>query len=160
MMNTELGRKTLLEILSHPAHWDQGSWAGVNGEAEGDEREFTTRGGYEFTAQVVEPNHCGTTCCFAGLAVLIANPGSKLLVEDSGIADYVLLPDGSAHNIPQLAQEELDLDHWEASLLFDGTNSLADIQSVLRRLGCDVSDQLLEHQLALSLDRQQSDRLN
>jgi hypothetical protein len=160
MMNTDLGRKTLLEILAHPTRWYQGSWAVVNDEAEGDQREVTTRGGYEFTAQVVEPNHCDTTCCFAGLAVLIAHPGAKLLVDDSGIADYVLLPDGSAHNISQLAQDELDLDHWEAEQLFNGTNSLFDIQSVLRRLGCEVSDQLLEHQLAPSLDRQRFNRLN
>lgn len=109
-VNVPLLRKTLEHITEHPEEWEQGAWA--------------------------MRNSCGTACCLAGTAVVLA--GHKLQWEDCERGDYLdfancvetddpMLRDTDAVSIPVVAQRELNLPDFASTRLFSANNSLADL---------------------------------
>lgn len=136
-MNTDLLRATFGRILMEDAQpygggWRQGVWAEVPRTAL-DTAEETTW--HDMKQHVVPINACGTRKCFAGWAVSIAHPGAKLLVDDSGEASLVQLPDGTVEFISTRAIKDLELDHSDADSLFSGSNDVDDLHQNLVDLG-------------------------
>lgn len=79
---------------------------------------------------------CGTAYCFAGHAVRRAYPQATFAFRQSytGLEDSALsveLGDGKLHSIDNLATEILGLTTSEASVLFDGGNSLASLEHMI-----------------------------
>lgn len=100
-VNVPLLRKTLEHITEHPEEWDQVVWA--------------------------RKTRCGTACCVAGTAVLIA--GHEINWDDH--AHAILNPDASrayrtmtGEWIEEVAKRELGLSAGQAASLFLATNSL------------------------------------
>lgn len=113
-MNVELANLVLKEIKAHPDEWEQNSWA------------------YR--------NECGTAYCFAGWAVKIARPdavfqwrndshvlgvGHASTVEVGGDRFPVTLP------IQDFAQQLLELNSLQATVLFAGGNHLDDLERIV-----------------------------
>jgi hypothetical protein len=152
-MNYNLARETLHAVLDHRDRWHQGSW-GQGPRPDQDELlEFDTWG-FEFHVKPIEMDHCGTTMCFAGWAASIAHPKSKLLLDGSGTAEYMMFADGTVHDIRETAAADLDLSYEQTSDLFAGDNELADLVRHLDHFGVDATDILLERQLTDSLRMQ------
>lgn len=101
--------KTYDHIVAHPEEWDQ--------------TEYATK------------RTCGTAACFAGTAVLIAEPTATFVWQADGDENFVAsiaVVDGEKRAIATVAAEHLGLDPWEADVLFDGHNSLEEITRILR----------------------------
>jgi hypothetical protein len=135
--NIPLMRKIIEHIETAPETWKQSSWAYVEDplglpEASNEvDREVYESWGYEDTVRVADPNLCGTALCIAGHAV---NMDTKVvfLVDDTGSASLAQeVATGEVFDIETRARELLGLTANEASMLFDGDNSLNAIKDVV-----------------------------
>jgi len=72
---------------------------------------------------------CGTTCCYAGHALLIE--GGRLVYDEG--RSYILLDKCllSAGSVSPEAMQRLGLTEWEASTLFSANNSLQDLKEIV-----------------------------
>jgi hypothetical protein len=114
-INIPLLRKTLEHITTDPGLWDQACWASRSA--------------------------CGTTCCLAGHAVILA--GGQLDFESHSAmrvdADHTETGhgygrDGRHGPIEHLAQAELGLDTDQAARLFHGENTLPELWALAGEL--------------------------
>lgn len=88
----------------------------------------------------VEGNICGTSCCFAGWAVVLA--GDKLIErqEKDGCRCAVCVelvaqtPDGHLWSIENRARDLLGLNFDQAQCLFEGGNDLDDLRAHVRAI--------------------------
>lgn len=108
--------KTFDYIAEHPEEWDQNSWA----------------------IRVHAPNVCHTAFCFAGHAVVIANPSAVMMFGEGG--DYVddeynfaslVEIDGEGIWIGEAAARDLGLTPLEADKLFDSENTLDQVHGMI-----------------------------
>lgn len=112
MPNTDLLKRVLTQIGTHPETWFQGMWA--------------------------KQTPCGTTYCFAGHAVALSykdvsfefyNNGTSACATinpDTPIAEEVEIPDHAAHL--------LDLHEDEADALFRACNTLDELRQMVANL--------------------------
>jgi hypothetical protein len=108
-------QETLKYIEDHPQEWDQGVWA--------------------------SRTPCGTACCFAGWAVALHEQGNPEDLFDfiqngddvSCLRDDVESP-YAGRDIERAAKDCLNIEEEWADALFDGTNSLSDLQVIVARL--------------------------
>lgn len=115
-INTDLLRRTLTHIETHPDTWDQRAW------------------------------RCGTTMCFAGHAATLAGGqwadgpyAAYLHAEQDDPADRVILHGGLRLIYAQdRAQHVLGLDDVQAAALFASDNTLDALQAIVSRLLADT----------------------
>lgn len=91
------------------------------------------------TKEKLEPKaRCQTACCIAGGAVVLA--GGRFLYDkrelrEDGIVDVTdCFYKGEEHSIEALGRELLGLSHREADELFDGDNTLTEVQNISHRI--------------------------
>lgn len=147
MANIERLREVLGHIKNDPKSWEQDSWA--------------TR----------KENDCGTAFCFAGWASQKAGylaifsggyySGDNLTsrcVQAEEALDFGTIEKGSvtsdvgkdyyleSYGIYQVARDWLDLNEWQADGLFNGENTLVDLEKIINEiesgdyLGYDEND--------------------
>ena len=133
-LNEPLLRKVYEHITQHPLEWEQEVWSATEPDEDAEAHTFMVKQGtatYPVVATVQEPS-CGTTACFAGWAVILGDSAAKLLVKPTcGIADEVLLGDGTVSRIDEAARESLGLTRDQAAKLFNGSNDIDDIEAVI-----------------------------
>jgi hypothetical protein len=111
-------KATLAYTAEHLEQWRQGDWATPVEDDKG--------------------NLCGTTCCFAGNALLVEGYRFQWIVLGvfNGYDLILLGPDGQAcgndDDIMPLATRLLDLTIWQATCLFDGHNTFEDLERIIR----------------------------
>jgi hypothetical protein len=127
-VNAEELHAILAEITADPERWNQQHYA----------VSYTYR--------------CGTAYCVAGHAVCRAHPDARFnfylnpyALHDAKTADNVTLSDGSVHEIHKLAAEILGLTGAEASVLFAGHNTLAELTHIVGVLTDPAYRRTLEH---------------
>ena len=108
--NTELAERVLTRIKDKPETWDQSAWA--------------------ITSDV-----CGTAYCFAGHA--LAELGYKMICDASApdgqlYASDAVAPNGRQVSIEEMARKKLGLTWDQASQLFNGDNSLDDLEKMVK----------------------------
>lgn len=130
-LNVELLDKTMAHIEAHLDAWNQASWA----QYEGDDLDT------DELAQILmdDPNNppCGTGMCFAGWACVLS--GHKLHFRTLDWAPYgaeavMCNTDHGLDDIPETAQELLGITFAERNELFDGGNTLEDLQALVDEL--------------------------
>lgn len=106
MFNIDLATKVLDHIKSDPEHWDQ-RWYGVQDD-------------------------CGTTYCFAGWAVKLADPQAQFRFDHDGSAVYVN-PSNSNHScrIVSYAADLLGLNYDDGDMLFYWANDLNELEKLI-----------------------------
>lgn len=108
-VNAALLRQTLDYIKAHPKEWDQEVW-----------RQVTS---------------CGTVACFAGWACALN--GDRFNPDDW---EFVITDEsGVSSPIEDRAREILGLAIGEADWLFDGGNTLYDLEQIVETLCRDAS---------------------
>lgn len=108
-VNVPLLRQTLDYIKTHPQEWDQEVW------------------------RQVRP--CGTVACFAGWACALN--GDRFNPDDW---DFVITDEsGVSFPIEDRAREILGLTIGDADWLFDGGNTLDDLEQIVEELCGDAS---------------------
>jgi hypothetical protein len=75
---------------------------------------------------------CGTNACFAGHAALLA--GARWVHPDHQFDDYVITPDAQEVFVADFAQQVLELNGDQASVLFDADNSMANLRHIVNQL--------------------------
>lgn len=96
-VNVPLLRKALEHITEHPEEWDQEVWA--------------------------RPTSCGTACCLAGTAVLLAGHEFAFTgPQEEALGLYWRTTEGE--QIEEVAQRELGLSDAYSALLFLPSNTL------------------------------------
>ena len=108
-VNVELLERTLATIKANPEHWNQVSW------------------------------HCNTSHCFAGFTELLyfglpINSYDRNLRKDNRIHCGQVGSMGSYWNTSDNAIKALALNEDDAMQLFDGGNTLADLESMVEHL--------------------------
>jgi hypothetical protein len=90
---------------------------------------------------------CGTSCCFAGHAAILAGSRRVEKAREPGALSWahVRRPDGKLGLVWEVAERELGLDEWQASELFAADNTLADLRRIVGEL---VTDEGLDAYLA------------
>ena len=108
MVNALVLRKELEYITAHRNEWDQSRWLSVT-----------------------RATACGTVGCLAGNAVLHAGwvpatvNGAVDVTQLSAETQLEYVSDGQhVLTVRNVARDELGLEHWQATLLFNGSNSL------------------------------------
>jgi hypothetical protein len=99
--------KVYEHIEAHPEEWMQAAWA--------------------------IKSACGTAYCFAGHAVLIAEPTARFIFSSQGESDRVHVLGHGMRWIDEVAMDALGLRAEEASVLFNGSNGLGDLRYCIRR---------------------------
>jgi hypothetical protein len=119
MPNIALLDQIIAHVKAHPEEWDQGNW--------------------------VQKTSCGTSYCIAGFATMFTMPEGhsfsfgKMYGNDTQNAYYVGTPDNSvAYTIRQYAEDALRLDYDQARILFDGGNTLEEIEVIRNALANDT----------------------
>jgi len=136
MINEPLLRKTLDVIRSEHQFHVQGSWITLSNEVI-ESPEFKAASEGKGPRLVVTPGVCGTAACFAGWAVHLA--GWEIAVERGGMALAVPPPGdipsfgrlGQRHTVEGAATHLLGLDYSDAEDLFNGSNSLCEIEDLV-----------------------------
>lgn len=108
-INALLLRKELEHITAHPDQWRQGVWIGLS-----------------------QTSSCGTVACLAGNTVLHAGWQPSTRYGEPYLLDTLpptvqfefVARDDRVAEVRAAAREELGLLPWEATLLFDGSQSL------------------------------------
>lgn len=118
MANIQKLEAVLEYIRTHPKEHDQGIWA--------------------------HRTSCGTAMCMAGTAVALE--GHKIIWPEIDLvyyqADKCLVPDGHKARewgenfgyIWNVAEADLELTSYEADILFEGDNSLQDLEAMVENL--------------------------
>lgn len=112
--NVPLLEKVYDHIVAHPDEWSQTTWR--------DEA----------------ANRCGTTFCFAGLAVMLS--GYEWVSDDPHDDDYeyVRRPGDTVQlHVSHAAREELGLDDDTERLLFNGLNDLPALRYIIDDITSD-----------------------
>lgn len=109
MPNVELAQQVLEQIEEHPDTWDQGYWA----------RETAS---------------CGTTHCFAGWAVALAEPDAQFAIDFDGLGTGVIRRDGEPWEIKDAAIDLLGLTSWQADAMFWHSTTLDELREYVRQL--------------------------
>lgn len=115
-------RTILRSIHSHPENWDQSSWANVRGD------EYSS--GCSVAADNGDAPDCGTTMCFAGWDAFMYAPAGSVL----DVYENVIKADGTTQSISSFAREDLNLTSSQTEILFYGSNSLSDLESMVDEL--------------------------
>jgi hypothetical protein len=107
MVNVQLLEQTMRHIIDHPETHDQGIW-------------------------VSDKEDCGTTACFAGWACLLS--GAKQY--DVTLSQSTFSADTASGWIraDDLAVQLLGIDEDTATNLFDGDNTVDDLQRIVKQL--------------------------
>lgn len=106
MINKELLLETLQYIEEHPEKWNQKHWV----------------------------PECGTACCFAGRAALLAGATYPLWMRNAGRTATMVLPYGAIVSVSDYAAGKLGIDSKDADKLFDAKNTLEDLNLVVKQL--------------------------
>lgn len=106
--NIELLEQTMQYILDYPEKHDQRIW--VQG--------------------VQEDDSCGTTACFAGWACFLAGLKQEAVSTDE---DYFRFH-GQRTHASDIAPKLLGLTTREADILFEATNSVEELQHMVKKL--------------------------
>lgn len=119
-LNTKLLDETLEFIKTHPQEWEQKVWFGwyKDGVLTYD----------EITVEMIEQNSCQSGMCFAGHAALRAGFPAPPKNNDD------LWTDGEGQHVSDFAREKLGLTLGQASALFDGENSLEDLERMVEAI--------------------------
>lgn len=111
-LNVELLDRVMAQIESDPDHWNQAFWA---------QRE-------------TYHTECGTAYCCAGWTVKLARPDLRFIWQGLD-ADTVEDPaTGLSGGVSDIARRLLGLTVSEADQLFEGDNTLADLQRIVREI--------------------------
>jgi hypothetical protein len=112
MSNAEKLDKVLAYIEANPKKWDQEEWV----------------------PRPVNDSYCGTACCIAGNAALLA--GCTPLEPDHPAAGGFLMygPHGGVVSVNAYAKDVLGLDADEADVLFSAGNSPDDLREIVAAL--------------------------
>jgi hypothetical protein len=100
--------KVLDHITAHPEEWDQETWA--------------------------IKTSCGTACCVAGHAVVMAGHTLQFGSYYPGTSSAMRVSDG--RSIENVARQELGLSVDQADLLFNSSNTLYNLWWI----ACDLTD--------------------
>lgn len=129
MLNVKLLREVLDYIKANPQKWNQDAWFKVSVDKQG-EPIFN-----KVTLQFEEVNSCNTALCFAGHAALMSG------FDAPPRYDYEVwrgwgpgLPKGERMDVDQYATEVLGLSTNQADVLFNGDNSLEDLERIVGKL--------------------------
>lgn len=143
-MNKQLARQVFAHVLTED-NWRQSSWAAVTHDEPLPQSAFQEflvpeRSWDDESVEVTEVDAipvdaCQTAKCFAGWAVSLAHPRTKMLIDGSGSAEYALLADNSIVEIRAQAKEDLGLSDRDADALFNGGNGVEELTDHLVRLG-------------------------
>lgn len=119
VVNTQLLDLTMSLISKRPDDWEQGDWVEVKYDPETDEP-------------------CGTTCCFAGHALLLSGDYEAVLYtdpEDYEFAELVEIETGEEVSDPAAeAANVLGLTDREAKELFYGYNRIENIKYIVEAI--------------------------
>lgn len=137
-INYELLDEVMNYIKEHPQSWHQASWY----------RYVDTETGYEWndvvTEEVTEVNSCGAAFCFAGHVGMregFPAPINNSVIWDRWIEDeelgyYNESKDGWGYSedISEFARKRLGLRDDQAEALFDGDNSMENLETMVKIL--------------------------
>lgn len=127
-VNHELLDEILSFIKAHPKTWVQDSWY-KNVDAIHGERLFS------IPEEVTEQNSCGTSFCFAGHTAIHEGFPAPPLDDSITWFRQVKDDDGVYHeDVSDFAREVLGLDYDQSDALFDSSNSLDDIETMIKTL--------------------------
>lgn len=111
MVNVERLDNAMAHIVAHPEEWNQGYWAARVGPS------------------------CNTAYCLGG--TVAAQAGAAMEWDTSRFGDaahYCIDPEGNRQKIDAYAQQLLELSNGDADILFDGINSLENLQRMVELL--------------------------
>lgn len=100
--------------LDHQDAWDQNAWVDYQYDKEG--------------------HPCGTTCCFAGNAALVA--GYTFRWNENELKFDILDPDQFntgliCEQVREIAAKYLELNYWQADKLFCSMNTIEKIRQII-----------------------------